>query len=84
MIDTRASALYAAGTCPVPSPAASPDHGRSRGRLPPDVLLVTYCNGPHCNASTRGALRVAALGRQVKEMPGGMDGWIREGLPVEL
>ena len=51
--------------------------------LAPDVLLVTYCNGPHCNASTRGALRLASLGRRVKEMPGGMTGWAAEGLPIE-
>jgi rhodanese-related sulfurtransferase len=51
--------------------------------LPSDALLVTYCNGPHCNASTRGALRLAALGRRVKEMPGGMAGWTTEGLPVQ-
>jgi rhodanese-related sulfurtransferase len=51
--------------------------------LPPDALLVTYCNGPHCNASTRGALRLASLGRRVKEMPGGMVGWTAEGLPLE-
>lgn len=47
------------------------------------TLIVTYCNGPHCNASTRGALRFAELGRVVKEMPGGMDGWLREGFPTE-
>lgn len=51
--------------------------------LPADVLLVTYCNGPHCNASTRGALRLAGLGRRVKEMPGGMIGWAAEHLPIE-
>lgn len=48
-----------------------------------DALVVTYCNGPHCNASTRGALRLARLGRRVKEMPGGMSGWLFERLPVE-
>jgi rhodanese-related sulfurtransferase len=53
-------------------------------RLPPDRLLITYCNGPHCNASTRGALRLAQLGRRVKEMPGGMVGWNAEDLPVEV
>jgi rhodanese-related sulfurtransferase len=85
VIDTRSPALYAAGHVPG---AVNLPHRRitaeTVAQLPADVLLVTYCNGPHCNASTRGALRLAALGRQVKEMPGGMDGWVREGLPVEL
>ncbi|BEP14957.1 rhodanese-like domain-containing protein [Acidothermaceae bacterium B102] len=84
VIDTRSPALYLAGHVPG---AVNLPHRRitaeTVAQLPPDVLLVTYCNGPHCNASTRGALRLAALGRQVKEMPGGIDGWIREGLPVE-
>jgi rhodanese-related sulfurtransferase len=84
VIDTRSPALYLAGHVPG---AVSLPHRRITAEivalLPADVLLVTYCNGPHCNASTRGALRLTALGRQVKEMPGGMDGWIREGLPVE-
>jgi len=41
------------------------------------TLVITYCAGPHCNASTKGALRFATLGRAVKEMPGGIDGWPR-------
>jgi rhodanese-related sulfurtransferase len=85
VIDTRSPSLYAAGHVPG---AVNLPHRRitadAVAQLPPDVLLVTYCNGPHCNASTRGALRLAALGRHVKEMPGGMDGWVREGLPVEV
>lgn len=84
VIDTRSPALYLAGHVPG---AINLPHRRITAEtvalLPPDVLLITYCNGAHCNASTRGALRLAALGRQVKEMPGGMDGWIREGLRVE-
>ncbi len=84
VIDTRSPALYLEGHVPG---AVNLPHRRitaeTVAQLPPDVLLITYCNGAHCNASTRGALRLAALGRQVKEMPGGMDGWVREGLPVE-
>jgi len=50
--------------------------------LPPG-LLVTYCWGPACNGATRGAARIAALGREVKEMIGGFEYWIREGQPTE-
>jgi rhodanese-related sulfurtransferase len=44
---------------------------------------VTYCAGPHCNASTHAALRLAELGVPVKEMLGGFDFWVRDGYPVE-
>jgi rhodanese-related sulfurtransferase len=50
--------------------------------LPPG-LLVTYCWGPSCNAATKGAYRLAAFGRQVKELIGGLEYWIREGHPLE-
>lgn len=49
----------------------------------PDGLLVTYCWGPSCNAATKGAARLTGLGRQVKEMIGGIEYWIREGHPTE-
>jgi rhodanese-related sulfurtransferase len=50
--------------------------------LPPG-LLVTYCWGPACNAATKGAAALAAHGRVVKEMIGGIEYWIREGHPTE-
>lgn len=49
----------------------------------PDLPIVTYCWGPACNASTKGAARLAALGRPVKELIGGLEYWIREGHPTE-
>lgn len=49
----------------------------------PAGLLVTYCWGPSCNAATKGAERLAALGRPVKTMIGGIEYWIREGHPTE-
>ena len=48
-----------------------------------DRLIVTYCDGIGCNASTRAAARLAELGFPVKEMLGGIDWWIRDGYPVE-
>lgn len=86
LVDCRSPRLYAAGHIPG---AVNIPHRRITAetvlRLIGDenALIITYCNGPHCNASTKGALRLAELGRSVKEMPGGMDGWIREGLVVE-
>lgn len=49
----------------------------------PAGLLVTYCWGPSCNAATKGAMLLAAHGRQVKELIGGLEYWIREGHPTE-
>jgi rhodanese-related sulfurtransferase len=52
-------------------------------RLDRQVPIVTYCWGPGCNASTKAALKLAALGFRVKEMIGGLEYWRHEGLPVE-
>jgi rhodanese-related sulfurtransferase len=49
----------------------------------PDVTYVTYGFGPDCNAGTKGALKLAALGFKVKEMIGGIEYWKREGFAVE-
>lgn len=52
-------------------------------KYPMDTLFVTYCAGPHCNASTRAAIRLAELGRPVKEMVGGTAGWIDDGYSLD-
>jgi rhodanese-related sulfurtransferase len=85
VVDCRAPSAYAAGHVPgaVNLPYQRISAETVAELLPPDGLLVTYCDGPHCNASTHGALRLAGLGRPVKEMIGGLDGWRRDGLPVE-
>ncbi len=44
-----------------------------------DSLVVVYCDGIGCNASTKGALNMLNLGFQVKELMGGLDWWIRDG-----
>ena len=86
VVDCRSPQAYAEGHVPG---AVNLPHRRITAEtvaslLPPERLLITYCNGPHCNASSRGALRLARLGRRVKEMPGGMAGWRRENLPIEV
>ena len=54
----------------------------STAALPRDRLYVTYCDGIGCNASTKGALKLARLGFSVKELIGGLDWWKRDGLPI--
>ncbi len=48
-----------------------------------DVLYVTYCDGIGCNASTKGALNLAKLGFQVKELIGGIEWWKIDGYATE-
>ncbi|TWB68702.1 rhodanese-related sulfurtransferase [Nitrospirillum amazonense] len=81
LVDVRTPAMYAAGH--VPGAVNIPTRQLSEVRLadyPADTLFVVYCAGPHCNGSTKAALKLARMGRPVKEMIGGLTGWIDEGL----
>ncbi|MGL5911406.1 MAG: rhodanese-like domain-containing protein, partial [Phycicoccus sp.] len=84
LLDVRGPASFAAGHVPG---ARNLPHGRITERnlaeLPTDTVFVTYCNGPHCNGADRGALRLARLGRPVKKMVGGIEGWKDEGFDLE-
>lgn len=51
--------------------------------LPKDKVIVVYCSGTHCNASTKAAARLSSFGFKVKEMIGGLEAWKREGFPTE-
>lgn len=83
LIDVRSPALFDRGHLPG---AVNIPHGKliaSRLRdYPMATLFVVYCAGPHCNGSSRGALRLAELGRPVKEMIGGVTGWLDEGFTL--
>jgi rhodanese-related sulfurtransferase len=47
-----------------------------------DTLFVVYCAGPHCNGADRAAVNLARLGRKVKKMIGGIEGWKDEGFAL--
>jgi rhodanese-related sulfurtransferase len=47
------------------------------------TLVVVYCDGIGCNASTKGALGMAKLGFRTRELIGGLDWWKRDGHPTE-
>jgi rhodanese-related sulfurtransferase len=85
LLDVRGPAAYAAGHVPG---AINLPHGRITERnlaeFPPETLFVTYCNGPHCNGADRGAARLARLGRKVKKMIGGIEGWKDEGFSLTV
>lgn len=83
VIDARLPEVYAAGHVPgaLNLPHRTIDATTTAG-LPRDKVIVTYCDGAGCNASTKAAVKLSALGFAVKEMPGGLDWWRRDGLPV--
>lgn len=84
VIDARTQEAYSKGHVPgaVNLPWRNIDSA-STAAMPRDKVLVTYCDGIQCNASTKAAMRLAALGFRVKEMLDGIQGWKREGHPVE-
>lgn len=47
--------------------------------IPRDRIIVPYCSGTECNGSTKGALNLARLGFNVKEMTAGIGGWKLDG-----
>ena len=83
VIDCRSRGAYEKAHVPgaISLPHAEIDEATAAAL--PDGLLVTYCWGPACNAATRGAAKLAAHGREVKEMLGGFEYFVREGWPVE-
>jgi rhodanese-related sulfurtransferase len=83
-IDARSSEAFEAehipGAINIPHRAMSPD---TTAELDRNALIVTYCDGIGCNASTKGALNMTKLGFRVKELMGGLDWWKRDGHPTE-
>lgn len=55
---------------------------QTTAHLDKSALMVVYCDGIGCNASTKGALAMAKLGFKVKELMGGLDWWKRDGHPT--
>ncbi len=55
----------------------------SVAKLDPSKVYVVYCDGIGCNASTKGAYKLAHFGVTVKELLGGLDWWRRDGHPVQ-
>lgn len=84
VIDTRPPPEFGAGHVPgarsLPHASIGPD---STGALPRDRTLVVCGSGPLDSGARKGAAKLAALGFQVKEMLGGMQGWRERGYPVE-
>lgn len=84
VIDARTPETFARGHVPgainLPHRTINPT---TTAFLPRDKVLVTYCDGVFCNASTKAAAKLSALGFRVKEMLDGMSGRTKEGYSVE-
>lgn len=84
VIDTRKSFAYDEEHIPgaISFPHRSMDQP-STAALDKDLLYICYCDGIGCNGSTRGALKLARLGFNVRELIGGLDWWKRDGFATE-
>ena len=84
VIDTRSPQAFAAGH--IPGAVSFPHRTMSEATtavMDRNALIVTYCDGIGCNASTKGALNMTQLGFRVKELMGGLDWWKRDGHATE-
>ena len=83
VIDARKPEVYTIehipGAINIPHRTMNPE---TIAHLDRDALIVTYCDGIGCNASTKGALNMAKLEFKVKELIGGLDWWKRDGYPT--
>ena len=84
VLDARTPETFAKGHVPgaINIPHRTID-GSTTASLPRDKVIVTYCDGVFCNASTKAAAKLTALGFKLKEMLDGMTGWRKESYPVE-
>lgn len=84
VIDARSPEAYAIEHLPnainIPHRTMSDE---TTAMLDQAATIVTYCDGIGCNASTKGAFKMAQLGFKVKELIGGLDWWKRDGHPTQ-
>ncbi|KAF0864250.1 rhodanese-like domain-containing protein [Pseudomonas sp. LD120] len=85
LLDVRAAEAFARGHLPgainIPGRLLTAERLAGYAR---STLFVVYCAGPHCNGANKAALKLAVLEYPVKEMIGGVTGWLDEGLPLSL
>ncbi|MBA3263622.1 MAG: rhodanese-like domain-containing protein [Thermoleophilaceae bacterium] len=83
LLDVRSRTSYDAGHLPGAVRLHHSEITKESVASLPEGLVIAYCWGPACNGACKAALRLAELGRPVKEMLGGFDHWVRDGHPVE-
>ncbi|WP_149086363.1 rhodanese-like domain-containing protein [Pseudomonas prosekii] len=85
LVDTRGPSAYQRGHVPgainIPGRLMT---AQTLAAYPTSTLFVVYCAGPHCNGANKAAVKLAALGYPVKEMIGGVTGWLDEGFALNV
>ncbi|WP_350023907.1 rhodanese-like domain-containing protein [Pseudomonas protegens] len=83
LVDVRGAEAFARGHVPgainLPGRLLTAEH---LAGYPRDTLFVVHCAGPHCNGANKAAVKLAALEYAVKEMIGGVTGWLDEGFQL--
>lgn len=84
VIDTRSKIAYEKEHIPgaINIPHRTMDE-KTTEHLDRSALIVTYCDGIGCNASTKGAYKMSLLYFNVKELIGGIEWWKRDGYHTE-
>jgi rhodanese-related sulfurtransferase len=83
VVDARTPQAYARAH--IPGARNIPHRTMSKAttaQLERGALIVSYCDGIGCNASTKGALNLLKLGFRVKELIGGLEWWKKDGYKV--
>lgn len=83
LVDVRTRAAFDAGHLPGAISLPHRDMTAETVASLPAGMVVVYCWGPGCNGAVKGAAKLTAFGRSVKEMLGGFEYYVREGHPVE-
>jgi rhodanese-related sulfurtransferase len=85
ILDGRRAASYELGHIPGAINLYHADiNAKSTATFSKNDLIICYCTGVGCNASTKAALNLASLGFQVKELIGGLHEWEAEGFDIAI
>ncbi len=84
VVETRAPGAFESARIPgainLPYRDMTPE---SVSHLDRGLVYVCYCESIHCNAATKGALKLAEFGFKVKRLSGGITAWQAAGYPVD-
>lgn len=80
VVDTRSASAFREEHIPgaINIPHREMDE-RTKAEIDEESVVVTYCDGIGCNASTKGAKKMLQLGFEVRELLGGISWWKRDG-----